>query len=419
MRAYYGSRFSKNMTATPEGFLICHNVPIARTGWYEYLGEEIGADDMAGKVVKVYRSPEEVFSPAAMASFEGKVLTDEHPPEAVTPENATRYARGVIQNVRQGSGGESDLLLADLVAHDQTLIDEIQEGKREVSCGYDCTYEALDDGTYQQKQICGNHVAVVKQGRAGDRVAIKDSKNQTPEGERKMGKIVLPKYVSTDNKSSFINNFFKAIGLKAFAADAAPEEVMEAVDALVGERIADEGAESKEKEANDNQDPAVQAISEQVAKLTEIVMKLVDKGQQEKGAEETIDDVISELEQRAAEDDEEESHTIPVEQMDEEGPVSNPEDRPQNALTSDNAHKIAALKAIKPIIAAISDPMERKRVADAAIASIKGKPAKKTYAAIAQRKPAVDTKAVDRKQQIEELGRSIRDKHNPHYKGRS
>lgn len=88
MRAYYGSRFSPNMTVTPEGFLIAHNVPIARTGWYEYLGEEIGVNEMRGQIVQVYRSPEEVFSPAAMASFEGKVATDEHPPEAVAPDNS-------------------------------------------------------------------------------------------------------------------------------------------------------------------------------------------------------------------------------------------------------------------------------------------------------------------------------------------
>lgn len=196
MRAYYGSRFSPNKTATPEGFLICHNVPIARTGWYEYLGDEIGVADMSGKVVKVYRSPEEVFSPAAMASFEGKILTDEHPPDLVNPDNATRYAKGAIQNVRQGSGVDSDLLLADLVVYDQQLIDEIQEGKREVSCGYDCIYVDAGDGTYQQQQICGNHVAVVKNGRAGDRVAIKDSKtNPNPEGETRMAKkLVLLKY---------------------------------------------------------------------------------------------------------------------------------------------------------------------------------------------------------------------------------
>ena len=31
MLAYYGSSISGNMVRTPEGFLICRNVPIART----------------------------------------------------------------------------------------------------------------------------------------------------------------------------------------------------------------------------------------------------------------------------------------------------------------------------------------------------------------------------------------------------
>ena len=30
--AYYGARISPHMTRTPEGYLICHDVPINRTG---------------------------------------------------------------------------------------------------------------------------------------------------------------------------------------------------------------------------------------------------------------------------------------------------------------------------------------------------------------------------------------------------
>ncbi|KZE79305.1 hypothetical protein AV654_17710 [Paenibacillus elgii] len=418
MKAYYGSRFSPNMTATPEGFLICHSVPIARTGWYEYLGEEIGAEP--GKIIRVYRSPEEVFSPAAMASFEGKILSDEHPPELVTPDNATRYARGAVQNVRQGSGTNSDLLLADLVVHDQTLINEIQEGKREVSCGYDCMYEPMDDGTYQQKNICGNHVAVVKKGRAGDRVAIKDSKTQITEGEKKMPKINLPKVVASKDKSPLITKFLAAVGLKHFATDAEPEEVMEAVDAMVEEMSASEGVDPERKpEGSNDQDPAVQALMEQVARLTEIVTKLAESNTKpETSPEDAIDAEIAKLEGEQAADDEEESHTIPVEHMDEEGPVSDPEDRPKS-LTGDNAYKVAALRAIKPIIAAISDPAERKRAADAAIASFKGKPARNTYASINSNrtKPVADKKpaTVDHSQ----LGRDIAKKYNPHFKNRS
>ena len=82
MLAYYGYTISPNQLETGEGFLICRNVPIARTGTQEYLGREIGLDGAdSERLVTVYRSPEEVFSDAALASFEGKPATNDHPPD--------------------------------------------------------------------------------------------------------------------------------------------------------------------------------------------------------------------------------------------------------------------------------------------------------------------------------------------------
>ena len=43
MIAYYGSKISEHMTKTPEGFLICHDVPIARIGQQEYFAGELTA----------------------------------------------------------------------------------------------------------------------------------------------------------------------------------------------------------------------------------------------------------------------------------------------------------------------------------------------------------------------------------------
>ena len=39
-KAHFGSKISPNMKRTPEDFLICYNVPIARTGVQKYLGKE-------------------------------------------------------------------------------------------------------------------------------------------------------------------------------------------------------------------------------------------------------------------------------------------------------------------------------------------------------------------------------------------
>ena len=113
MRAYYGSRLSPNQTETPEGFLICLNVPIARTGTQTYLRSELGFEDDPTGLVDVIRTEEEVFSAATIASFEGKPATEDHPPVEVTPDNISAYDRGHVQNVHRGTGEEGDLLIAD------------------------------------------------------------------------------------------------------------------------------------------------------------------------------------------------------------------------------------------------------------------------------------------------------------------
>ena len=92
MLAYYGYTISPNQIETGEGFLICRNVPIARTGTQEYLGREIGLTGQdAEAVATVYRPPEEVFADAALASFEGKPATNDHPPGLIGPDDVSAY----------------------------------------------------------------------------------------------------------------------------------------------------------------------------------------------------------------------------------------------------------------------------------------------------------------------------------------
>gem|GEM_PF-399325 len=173
---YYGTRLSENISRRePEGYLLCLNVPVARTGTQEYLPEELGLPPNHPQMpVPVFRPEEEVFSPETIASFEGMPVTNDHPPDGVTVENIRALQRGHAHNVRRGSGEESDLLLADLIITDPRLIEEILAGKREISCGY--TYVLSEEnGQYIQRQIRGNHVAVVDNGRAGPRVSIKDA----------------------------------------------------------------------------------------------------------------------------------------------------------------------------------------------------------------------------------------------------
>jgi hypothetical protein len=403
---------------------VCLNVPIARTGEYEYLPSEIGLQ--GDGIVKVYRNEDEVFSPQAMASFEGKPVTNDHPPDLLTPQNATVFSRGSAKNVRR-SPTDKDLLVADLVIYDESLIDLVKnKGKREVSCGYEFNLVDNGDGTYSQTNIVGNHVAVVDNGRAGHTVAIKDSKNSNVEGEKKrMNKMKMP--------TRFNGPFSKILigaGLKKYAEDAEPHELAEAVDALNEEREPMEEAKDAEVETAEQQSQENNAMAEmkqEIAQLKEMIMQMA-KGAQDEKPEDAIDGLISELsEGETSTGDEEESMTLPVEEMDEDipdGVVVAPEDRPENPIPgADSAAMIRALKAMKKVVAKIPDAKTRKVACDSLISEFRK--AKKTsnkvnqYAQIlqAQRNNAVKQQsatdsATDRAAKLEAAHKAK----NPHYK---
>lgn len=180
-KAYYGSKISDNITKLDNGCLLCKNVPIARTGTYKYLREELGLEGSG--IVDVYRTDEEVFNPVTIASFEGKAFTDTHPPVDVTADNWCIYSKGELVNVRRGSGEDSDKLVSDILVRDPIVINEIMSGvKREISAGYETEYVEKDGKIYQQ-HIIGNHAALVQQGRAGSQVRIKDE-----------NEVITPKY---------------------------------------------------------------------------------------------------------------------------------------------------------------------------------------------------------------------------------
>ena len=211
---YYADRISDNIRRRePEGYLICINVPIARSGTQQYLMDEL--DRRGGGEAKVFRPEEEVFSEATKASFEGMPVTNDHPDtaEGVTSENIQWLQKGHAQNVRRGTGNESNLLLADLVITDPQTVQDVLNGKREISCGY--TYELCEeDGKLVQRQIRGNHIAIVDRGRAGHRVCIKDS---YPKTDRR----------KETTKMAKTKHGIWAKMLASFARDAEPEEIFQ------------------------------------------------------------------------------------------------------------------------------------------------------------------------------------------------
>lgn len=177
MKKYFVvSRLSENMHETPEGFLLCIAVPIARVGKMLYGAGETPLEADKDGIVEISRSEEDVFRPQTIASFEGKPVTISHPTEFVSAHNWSGLAKGVVQNVRRGMGDQADDLIADLLITDSIAIQLVKNGLREVSCGYEAEYTQTDEGKGTQTNIIGNHVALVDEGRAGSEYAIKDHK---------------------------------------------------------------------------------------------------------------------------------------------------------------------------------------------------------------------------------------------------
>lgn len=160
-------KLSEHKYKTPEGYLICQDAVLARTGKQEYLKSEVyptfsGIDEP----IMVDRKPEQVFAAEALASFEDKPITVEHPDESVTPENYSELSVGHTRNVRKGKYNGQDVMIADLVITDAQTIEDIENGIRtELSCGYDC--DVTEGENPEQINIRGNHVALCEQGRAG------------------------------------------------------------------------------------------------------------------------------------------------------------------------------------------------------------------------------------------------------------
>lgn len=136
---------------------------ITRSGVFPYANPD-------GTVRYEWRPPEEVFREDALESFELVPVTDDHPPAMLSSTNAKEWARGSVGHVR----ADGDHVAASVAVYDAALISKMQSGKRDVSCGYDCDIDetpgVTPDGIRYdaiQRNIRGNHLAVVAHGRAG------------------------------------------------------------------------------------------------------------------------------------------------------------------------------------------------------------------------------------------------------------
>ena len=256
-------RISDNMRRTPDGFLLCLNVPIARTGALQYTPAEMPhIPPGPGQFVTVERPEGVVFSAETMASFNGKPVVIGHPSTdsgLLTPSTARMAAIGNMQNIRRGAGSDADKLLADLLITDAIAISLIESGQlREVSCGYRGIVEPTGPGRGVQTAVIGNHLALVDRGRAGAECAIKD---HHPKG----------------NSMNWFERAAQALGGRN------PKELR----AIADEMSAEEKKDDKENKQGDEADGDLATLEARVTALEAVVAKLAgaEAGEAKQGDE--------------------------------------------------------------------------------------------------------------------------------------
>jgi len=160
---------------TADGYLIA-TAKSVRTGIQLYAGSEVGMADKA--VVRVYRPAEEVFAADSLQSFSHAPVTNDHPAEAVTADNWAKLAVGEVSTAAKKDG---EWVHLPLVLKDAAAIKAVEDGKRELSAGYNCDLDwtpgkTADGQPYDaiQRNIKINHLALVDRARAGSQARIGD-----------------------------------------------------------------------------------------------------------------------------------------------------------------------------------------------------------------------------------------------------
>lgn len=400
MAILLNTTLSDNIGETPEGFLICKNVPVARVGVQYYSPSELGLPGRFGEKISVYREPEDVFDANAMRSLESKAVTEDHPSEDVTIHNSHFLSKGHGRNARQ----MGDYLVADLVITDPLLKDKIlKKAKYSISLGYTANFKRHKDG-FKQKDIKINHIAVVEQGRAGKNVKIQDHKRRN--GKMRTSETVKKIMDSLKEDSDFTDKDLEQAKklLDGLSVQQEPtptpapqkESILEkAMAFMMMKSVKDESEEKKaedeegEKKADDSVTAQIKALTDAVTLMAVEIKKLKDEKEGSEDEADLIEDVLKE----DVED----------------------EDEDEDKKAADAASFTQLLKAVKPSMA-LMKPSEQKALKDA-LRQFNPVPAKKSdaYQGILNAAKAKRVGDTDKPTNVQDIGRKIAESRNPHY----
>lgn len=157
--------------------------PISKVGIFDYHGSQLRGAPDPNRMYRVYRPAEELGSQGTIDSFKLVPWIDNHTMLGREEDGLTRPEEKGVQGVIGQDvyfDAEDGVLYGNLKLFSSAMDNLINAGKRDLSCGYRCTYD-WTPGTWNgqaydcvQRNIRGNHLALVKRGRMGPDVAVLD-----------------------------------------------------------------------------------------------------------------------------------------------------------------------------------------------------------------------------------------------------
>jgi len=161
--------------------------PISKAGIFPYLGSKIGAPD-PNKTYMVLRPPEELSKPETIESFKLLPWVDKHAMLG-DPDNEEIPVMPAEKKGVEGTTGEQvefegETLYSNIKVFSERLKKTIDSVRDQLSAGYRCRW-VFESGNYNgkhydaiQRDIRGNHLALVDKGRMGADVAVLDQSDE-------------------------------------------------------------------------------------------------------------------------------------------------------------------------------------------------------------------------------------------------
>lgn len=160
------------------GWWIIKDNPLSKVGIYPYLGKQIDDSLEPNKIYRVFRPAEELLNKDTVRSFNLVPLINDH--EMLGKDFKPAEKKGIDGIIYNPRVAHENMLIGNIKIYSQQMMDDIKNGKKELSMGYTCIYDLTpgdwDGQPYDvvQRNLRGNHVALVDKGRMGSDVRVYD-----------------------------------------------------------------------------------------------------------------------------------------------------------------------------------------------------------------------------------------------------